>query len=37
MIGQMKKKVEELTHLVTVITSDGKFVHNIERRRAAAT
>ena len=34
--AQMKKQVEEVTYLVSVIISDGKFVQGIERRRAAA-
>ena len=31
------KQVEEFTYLGTVITSDGKFVENAEKRRAGAT
>ena len=35
--GQMMKKVGEFTYLGSVITSDGKFTQDIERRRAGAT
>ena len=35
--GQAMKQVEEFTYLGSVITSDGKFVQDIERRRAGAT
>ena len=31
------KQVEEFTYLGSVITSDGKFLQDIEKRRAAAT
>ena len=35
--GQMMRQVEEFTYLGSVITSDGKFIQDIERRRAGAT
>ena len=35
--GQPMKQAEQFTYLGSVITSDGKFIHDIERRRAGAT
>ena len=35
--GQRMKQVEEFVYLGSVFTSDGKFVQDIERRRAGAT
>ena len=35
--GQPMKKVEEFTYLGSVVTSDGKCIQDIERRRAGAT
>ena len=35
--GQPMKRVEEFTYLGSIITSDGKCIQDIERRRAGAT
>ena len=35
--GQPMKRVEEFTYLGSIITSDGKSIQDIERRRAGAT
>ena len=35
--GQMMKQVEKFTYLGSVITSDGKFMQDMERKTAGAT